>query len=94
MILVGNVQTEGATLSRIKVLWFFLCCGDAFLGSATEPKWFCLCKSDLADFRFMSSQMRSYGSDEFVLVCPGAFIGLIFCAFRVLLWRSGEDYVV
>ena len=42
----------------------------------------------------MFSQMRSYGSNEFVLVCPGAFVGLIFCGFGVLLWRSGEDFVV
>ena len=85
MILVGNVQAKGTMLSRIKVLWFFLCCGGAFPGSVTEPEMFYLHRSDLADFGFMSSQMRSYGSDEFVFVCLGAFIGLIFCGFGVLL---------
>ena len=40
MVLVNDVQAEGATLSRIKVLWFFIYCGGAFPGSATEPEMF------------------------------------------------------
>ena len=38
--------------------------------------------------------MRLYGSDEFVFVCLGVFIGLIFCGFGLLLWCFGEDSVI
>lgn len=41
--------------------------------------------SDHADFQFMSSQICSYGFDEFLSVCHDAFVGLIFCDFGVFL---------
>lgn len=37
---------------------------------------------DYADFRFMCSQIRSYGPDESVSVFPGAFVGVIFVTLK------------
>lgn len=58
-----------------------------------KPDMSCLCRFDLAEFRFMSSQMHSCGSDEIVLV-GGDFFYVIFCGFGVFLCCFGEDFVV
>lgn len=49
--------------------------------------------SDLADFEFMSSQICSYESDEFMSMCLGDFVGMVLCAFGVFSC-SGKDLVV
>ncbi|PNT60519.1 hypothetical protein BRADI_5g01043v3 [Brachypodium distachyon] len=75
-------MAEGAMPSRIKVLWFFLCCGGASTGVAAEleilnPRGFSV--PDLVDFGFVYSQIRLHVFVEFLLVCHGAFVGLTFC---------------
>lgn len=97
LVPIGDAMTEIAMPSRIKVLWFFLCCGAVSTDVAAEseifnPREFSV--PYLVDLGFVYSQIRLYVSVEFLLVCHGVFVGFIFCNFGILLWRSDEDLAV
>ena len=43
---------------------------------------------------FLSSQIRLFGSDEFMLACQTFFIGLILCGVEIFYQHHGEDIVI
>ena len=43
---------------------------------------------------FLSSQIRLFGSDEFMLLCQAFFVGLILCGGEIFHRHHGEDIVI